>query len=150
LRAVRRAAIFTPTLISDDADAIRCRLQPDERIVTTQCNSCLIQRLVHEKRTCCSRSTRERYEIVACKSLTTLWRPALGKVATRCLKRITDLPDLIYALPLDDLPVLVIDELEALRQKADAENYRAHDPRERRRADYIHEKAIASLVGFVD
>jgi hypothetical protein len=35
------------------------------------------------------------------------------------------------ALPLDDLPVLVIDELETLGQKADAGNHGVHDARER-------------------
>src|ERR1700722_8244697 len=56
----------------------------------------------------------------------------------------------LVPLPLDELPVLVIDEFEALREQADAGDDRAHDAWEWGRANHVHEQAIACLISFVD
>jgi hypothetical protein len=51
---------------------------------------------------------------------------------------------------LDDLPILVINELETLGQQADGGDDGAHDARKRRRPDHVNEQAIARLIGFVE
>src|SRR4029079_2214008 len=51
---------------------------------------------------------------------------------------------------LDDLPVLVVDELEALRQQPNAADHRAHNRRKRRGAHHVDEQAITRLIGLID
>src|SRR5262245_17938108 len=52
-------------------------------------------------------------------------------------------------LSFENFPVVVVDELKALRQKSDTKNYGAHDSGEWRRANDVDEQAIACLVSFV-
>jgi hypothetical protein len=54
-----------------------------------------------------------------------------------------------FRLPVDDLPVLVVDELEALGQQPYAGHDSSHNARERGRANHVDEQAIAYLVSFV-
>src|SRR5271169_5565028 len=56
----------------------------------------------------------------------------------------------LVPLTLDKLPVLVIDEFEALREHADTGNDAAHDGWKRRRANHVDEQAITRLIGVVN
>ena len=58
-------------------------------------------------------------------------------------------PETCPKLSFENLPVVVIDEFNALRQKSNAKNYGAHDSGEWRRPNDVDEQAIACLVGFV-
>src|SRR5215510_5665291 len=59
------------------------------------------------------------------------------------------LPEVGPILSFENLPIVVIDEFKALRQKSNTKNNGAHESGKWRRPNDVDEQAVACFVGFV-
>src|SRR5215475_7023851 len=120
---------------------------PRKRLKSGSPSSC------RTRNTSATRTAAMRYTRSSLNSSSTQSARSLRRFVTRppgvssCVRPVHRLGKVLL---LENLPVLVVDELEALGHQPDGGDNSAHNARQRSRAHDIHEQAITRLVGFVD